>query len=131
MREEIFGPVLPVVTYRSLDEAIAHVNARPRPLALYYFDTSRARIDDVVRRTTSGGVLVNDVVLHLGQSNLPFGGVGPSGMGHYHGIHGFRQFSKEKGVMVQSRWAPTALFHPPYDARTRRLVDLILRVALR
>ena len=131
MREEIFGPILPVVTYRSLDEAIAYVNARPRPLALYYFDTKRSRIDAVVERTTSGGVLVNDVVLHLGQPDLPFGGVGPSGMGHYHGVHGFRQFSKQKGVMVQSRLAPTALFHPPYDARTRRLVDILLRLGLR
>jgi coniferyl-aldehyde dehydrogenase len=131
MREEIFGPVLPVVTYRSLDEALEFVNARPRPLALYYFDDDSRRIDAVIGRTISGGVLINDVVYHLGQLDLPFGGVGSSGMGHYHGVHGFRRFSKQKGVMVQSRWPATRFFHAPFNARTRRLVDLLLRFGLR
>ena len=128
MCEEIFGPILPVVTYRALDDAVAYVNARPNPLALYYLDTSAARIDEVVRRTTSGGVLVNDVVVHLGQSNLPFGGVGPSGIGYYHGIHGFQRFSHKKAVMIQSRWTATSLFHPPYTARGRRLIAHLLRL---
>jgi coniferyl-aldehyde dehydrogenase len=129
MCREIFGPILPVVTYRRLDDAIAFVNARPRPLALYYFDSDDRRIARVVRETISGGVLINDVVVHLGQHNLPFGGVGPSGMGHYHGVHGFRAFSKQKGVMVQSRWPPTQLFAPPYSER-RGLIERLLRRVL-
>lgn len=129
MREEIFGPILPVVTYRTLDEALAFVNARPRPLALYYFDDDTARVDRVVRGTMSGGVLVNDCVYHLGQHNLPFGGVGPSGMGHYHGFDGFVTFSKKRGVMVQPRLAATALVRPPYAGRARRIIELMLRVA--
>jgi coniferyl-aldehyde dehydrogenase len=131
MRDEIFGPVLPVVTYRTLDEAIAYVNARPRPLALYYFDDSARRVDEVLARTMSGGVTVNDCVYHLGQHNLPFGGVGPSGTGHYHGFDGFATFSKKRGVMVQPRWTPTKLFRPPYGPRSRALIDLLLRLASR
>jgi len=131
MREEIFGPVLPVVTYRTLDEAIAYVNARPRPLALYYFDENDGRVDQVLARTISGGVTINDCVYHLGQHNLPFGGVGPSGMGHYHGFDGFVTFSKKRGVMVQRRFASTAILHAPYKGRTRKLIDTLLKIALR
>ena len=131
LRHEIFGPILPVISYRRLDDAIAYVNERPRPLALYYFDTNRRRIDAVVRETTSGGVLVNDVVVHLGQNNLPFGGVGPSGMGHYHGFHGFQTFSKQKGVMLQSRWPVTRFFAPPYSDGRRALFNRLLRRVLR
>ncbi len=130
MQEEIFGPVLPVVTYRTLDEAIAYVNARPRPLALYYFDGDSRRADEVLRRTLSGGVMVNDCVFHLVQHNLPFGGVGPSGMGHYHGFDGFVTFSKKRGVMVQSRWSPVALLRPPWP-RWRRVFNALVRLALR
>lgn len=131
MREEIFGPILPVVTYRTLDEAIEYVNARPRPLALYYFDGSGRRVDQVLARTMSGGVTVNDCVYHLGQHNLPFGGVGPSGMGHYHGFDGFVTFSKKRGVMVQRRVAATSILHAPYRGRTRKLIDTLLKMALR
>jgi coniferyl-aldehyde dehydrogenase len=114
MQEEIFGPLLPVIGYQTLDEAIAFVNARPRPLALYWFGRDRARRDQVLRQTISGGVTVNDVLLHIAQENLPFGGVGDSGSGAYHGEHGFRLFSKEKPVFVQSRLAGTWLLRPPY-----------------
>jgi coniferyl-aldehyde dehydrogenase len=130
MQEEIFGPVLPVVSYRALDDAIAYVNARPRPLALYYFDEDEKRIDELLRRTMSGGVTVNDCVFHLGQHNLPFGGVGPSGMGQYHGFDGFVTFSKKRAVMVQRRWTGASLFRPPYR-RKRRLIDTLLRLASR
>ena len=130
MQEEIFGPVLPVVPYRTLDEAIAFVNARPRPLALYYFDDDRRRQDAVLARTMSGGVTLNDCVFHLGQHNLPFGGVGPSGMGQYHGFDGFVTFSKKRGVMVQRRWAGTSVFRAPWHRR-RRLFDALLRIARR
>jgi coniferyl-aldehyde dehydrogenase len=122
MREEIFGPVLPVVAYETLDEAIAYVNARPRPLALYYFDGDRTRVDDVLQRTVSGGVSVNDTLLHFAQEGLPFGGIGPSGMGAYHGRDGFRTFSHGKGVFLQSRWTLTGLVAPPYGPRFRRVI---------
>ena len=127
MQEEIFGPVLPIVEYGSLDEAIAYVNARPRPLALYYFDTDANRVNAVLERTTSGGVTVNDCLFHVGQATLPFGGVGPSGMGRYHGIDGFRTFSNAKGVLVQRRWSPLAMLRPPYNAWSRRILKFLLR----
>jgi coniferyl-aldehyde dehydrogenase len=106
MQDEIFGPVLPVKTYKSLDEAIAYVNAKARPLGLYYFGEEGAEKEKVLTRTTSGGVTVNDTIMHVAMEDLPFGGVGPSGMGAYHGIDGFRQFSHRKAVYQQ----PTSNF---------------------
>jgi coniferyl-aldehyde dehydrogenase len=126
MREEIFGPVLPVVLYDRLEDAIDYINVRPRPLALYYFDKNTARIRDVLTKTISGGVTVNDCIYHLGQPSLPFGGVGPSGMGHYHGFDGFETFSKKKGIFLQSRWTPLQYLQPPYGERTRRILRFIL-----
>ena len=126
MQEEIFGPVLPVLPVDSLDEAIAYVNAHPRPLALYYFDRSRRRGEEVVERTHSGGVCINDVMLHITQESLPFGGVGPSGMGAYHGLDGFRTFSHEKSVFVQSRVNAVRLLSPPYGALADRLLKLFI-----
>jgi coniferyl-aldehyde dehydrogenase len=131
MREEIFGPVLPIVSYRSISAAIAYVNARPRPLALYYFDHDQRRIDMVVECTISGGVCINDTIVHLGQHNLPFGGVGPSGMGHYHGYDGFERFSKKKGVMHQSRFSAGGIFRPPFGPRARSLIERLLGLAAR
>ena len=122
MREEIFGPVLPVVAYDTLDDAVAYVNARPRPLALYYFDSDRRRVDQVLRSTVSGGASVNETVLHFAQEGLPFGGIGPSGMGAYHGRDGFRTFSHGKGVFLQSRWTFTDLLVPPYNDLFRRVI---------
>jgi coniferyl-aldehyde dehydrogenase len=126
MHEEIFGPVLPVVDYETLDEAISYVNARPRPLALYYFDTDRRRVNSVLERAFAGGVTVNDCIFHVGQPALPFGGVGASGMGRYHGIEGFQAFSNKKGVMLQARWSPLSVLRPPYTARTRRVLRFLL-----
>jgi len=126
MQEEIFGPVLPVVLYKELEEAIDYVNARPHPLALYYFDNNGRRIEDVLRRTLAGGVTVNDCMFHVGQPNLPFGGVGASGMGHYHGFDGFETFSKKKGVFLQSRWTPLSLLRPPYGERARRILKMLV-----
>ena len=126
MQEEIFGPVLPVVTYRSLDEAIEFVNARPRPLALYYFDRNSKRVEAVLARTTSGGVTVNDTIFHIAQNDLPFGGVGPSGMGSYHGFDGFLTFSKKKGVFLQSRFTTLGMLRPPYGALARRVTDFLI-----
>jgi coniferyl-aldehyde dehydrogenase len=127
MDEEIFGPVLPIVEYDRLEDAIAYVNARPRPLAMYYFDNDRRRVSDVLERAVAGGVTVNDCLFHVGAANLPFGGVGASGMGRYHGVHGFRTFSNEKGVLLQRRWSPLGLLRPPYGSRAKRLLKLLLR----
>ncbi len=128
MQEEIFGPVLPVVPYQQLEEAIAFVNARPRPLALYWFGRERAHAERVLRETVSGGVTINDVLLHIAQENLPFGGVGDSGIGAYHGEWGFRLFSKEKPVFEQSRLAGTALTRPPYGKRAEAVIGALKRL---
>jgi coniferyl-aldehyde dehydrogenase len=127
MQEEIFGPVLPIVTYRDLADAIGFVNARPRPLGLYYFGSSPTNQREVLTRTTSGGVTVNGTLLHYPQDDLPFGGVGASGFGAYHGIEGFRAFSHQKAVFEVGRWNGGALLRPPF----RGLTDLILSFMLR
>jgi coniferyl-aldehyde dehydrogenase len=127
MREEIFGPLLPLVPYDTLEQAIGYVNARPRPLALYYFDDDRTRIAHMLAHTHAGGVTVNDTILHIAQDELPFGGIGASGMGHYHGQAGFATFSKPKGVFTQSRLNAMPLLAPPY----RRVFDALLHRMLR
>jgi coniferyl-aldehyde dehydrogenase len=127
MHEEIFGPLLPILTYRTLDEAIDYVRRRPRPLALYYFDDDRARIDRVLDLTVSGGVTINDTIYHFAQESLPFGGIGESGMGAYHGREGFRTFSHGKAVFSQPRLTLTDLLAPPYGIWFRRLTRLALR----
>ena len=126
MQDEIFGPLLPLVPYRDLDQAIDFVNARPRPLALYFFETDSSSIDKVLKQTVSGGVTINDTILHIAQDDLPFGGVGPSGMGCYHGFDGFRTFSAQKGVFLQSRFSAIGLFKPPYGALFERLMKILL-----
>ncbi|MEO6853141.1 MAG: coniferyl aldehyde dehydrogenase [Rhodoferax sp.] len=122
LQEEIFGPLLPIVPYDTLDEATAFVNARDKPLALYWFGTDTAHRDQVLAQTQSGGVSINDTLVHLAQDGLPFGGVGPSGQGHYHGEWGFRQFSFEKPVFLQSRWSGGGLVYPPYTPRIQQLL---------
>jgi acyl-CoA reductase-like NAD-dependent aldehyde dehydrogenase len=126
MQEEIFGPVLPVAPYETLDEAIEYVNSRPHPLAFYYFDENGGRVHQVLERTLAGGVTVNDCVFHVGQSTLPFGGVGSSGMGRYHGFDGFETFSNKKGVLLQSRWTSLSLLRPPYGQTARRILKFIV-----
>lgn len=122
MQDEIFGPLLPVLPYASLDEAIAYVNARPRPLALYFFGYDRAEQQQVLERTHSGGVCLNDTLLHVAQDDLPFGGIGASGMGHYHGHEGFLTFSKAKAVFSKPRFNAAWLIYPPYGGRLQRLI---------
>jgi coniferyl-aldehyde dehydrogenase len=117
MQEEIFGPLLPVKAYQKVDEAIDYVNAHNRPLGLYYFGSDSDERDKVLDRTTSGGVSVNDVVMHVVQEELPFGGIGPAGMGAYHGHDGFREFSHRKSVFHQMKNDfGLRMLRPPYGA---------------
>lgn len=127
MQEEIFGPILPVKTYRTIEEALGYVADHPRPLALYLFDHDPARIERVLTESLSGGVTINDTIFHVAQDELPFGGVGPSGMGQYHGEAGFSTFSKRKGVFLQSRLNGAGLLLPPFGKTIERLFKLMLR----
>jgi coniferyl-aldehyde dehydrogenase len=126
MQEEIFGPILPIMTYRSLDDAVTYVNQHPRPLALYYFDRSRQRACEVLQRTISGGVSVNDVALHFFIDDLPFGGIGASGMGRYHSFDGFETFSHKKPVFLQSRVNTTGLLSAPYGNRLNKVLKVLI-----
>jgi coniferyl-aldehyde dehydrogenase len=127
MQREIFGPILPLVPYRDLDEVIARINAGPRPLAIYPFSNRRERIERLIERVMSGGVTVNDALIHVGQDDLPFGGVGESGMGHYHGYEGFVTFSKLRPVFHQARWSSVALLAPPYGKLAERVLAFLTR----
>jgi coniferyl-aldehyde dehydrogenase len=127
MHEEVFGPLLPIVPYDTLDDALAYVAARPHPLSLYLFDDDRRVQRRVLERSLAGGVTLNDTLYHIAQHHLPFGGVGDSGMGAYHGEAGFRTFSKLTPVFRQARWNAAGLLNPPYGPRVRRLLQLLLR----
>ena len=122
MQEEIFGPLLPIVPYQRLDEAFAYINDRPRPLALYYFGYDKGEQQRVLHETHSGGVCLNDTLLHVAQDDLPFGGIGPSGMGHYHGHEGFLTFSKAKAVFAKQRFNAARMIYPPYGKAIQKLV---------
>lgn len=122
MQDEIFGPILPIVTYGGIDQAFAYINQRPRPLALYYFGYERAEQQRVLEQTHSGGVCINDTLLHVAQDDMPFGGVGASGMGHYHGHEGFLTFSKAKSVFIKQRFNAARLIYPPYGKAIQRMV---------
>lgn len=122
MQDEIFGPILPIKTYGSTQEAVDYINAHPRPLGLYYFGQDADEREHVLNNTTSGGVTVNDVIFHVAQEDLPFGGVGPSGMGSYHGVDGFREFSHRKSVYTQVGPDLMAIARPPYGEKYRKLV---------
>ncbi|WP_235528477.1 aldehyde dehydrogenase family protein [Pedobacter sp. Leaf194] len=114
MKEEIFGPVLPVLTYKDLQQAIDFVNAKDKPLALYIFSDRRETQKKIIRETASGGTCINDVLVHISNPNLPFGGVNSSGIGSCHGIFGFKNFSHEKAVFFQSKFGMTKMIYPPY-----------------
>ena len=127
MREEIFGPLLPVKTYRSLDEVLGYVNAKDRPLGLYFFTNDKAVQEKILYGTISGGVTINNCVFHVAQHDMPFGGTGASGMGHYHGYEGFVEFSKMRPVFTNPKISAMHLFYPPYTKFHTRLFDLLLR----
>jgi aldehyde dehydrogenase (NAD+) len=121
MQEEIFGPVLPVLAYRDLAEPIAAINARPKPLALYVYAKDRARADRVLQETSAGGTCINASVLHFVHENLPFGGIGHSGLGNAHGFYGFRAFSHERAVL-EDKFSITPMLFPPYTARVKQMI---------
>ena len=114
MESEIFGPILPIIAYDSLDEAIQFVQARPKPLALYVFGNSESKINEVIKRTTSGSTCVNHCILQIENLSVPFGGVGMSGTGNYHGFYGFKSFSHERNIMEQGAFDAMNFLYPPY-----------------
>ena len=130
-QEELFGPVLPVRGYRTVDDAISYVNHRPKPLALYVFTEEKATQDRVLEQTASGGVAVNDTLMHYLQDDLPFGGVGPSGFGVYHSGEGFNTFSHLKPVFRQASlggFTGAQLLYPPYGKITKALLHLMRKI---
>lgn len=126
LQEEIFGPLLPIRTYREFDETITYINSKPRPLAAYYFGEDAAEQQAAETRTTAGGMCINDVIMHVTQEDLPFGGVGPSGMGSYHGLEGFRTFSHAKSIYRQSglNIAKLGGMLPPYGKATEKTIAM-------
>jgi aldehyde dehydrogenase (NAD+) len=128
MSEEIFGPILPILTYKSFDEVAPFVTARDKPLALYVFSENDDHVDSVLANTTAGGTCVNNTVIHFANHNLPFGGVGASGSGSYHGFWGFKAFSHERAVLRQGRVDMLKQIYPPYDGKVARVVSLMRKL---
>ena len=128
MQEEIFGPLLPILKVKDMDEAVAFVNGRPKPLALYVFSGSKKKAQELIARTTAGGGCINDTILHFAHTGLPTGGVNTSGFGKAHGIHGFEAFSNARGILRQrTRWSAIQLMYPPYTGFVRKMIDLTLK----
>jgi aldehyde dehydrogenase (NAD+) len=128
MREEIFGPVLPVITFRDLADAIAIVNEQPKPLALYVFSQNTSVQKQILAETSSGGACINDCGIHFFQHNLPFGGVNNSGLGKSHGYYGFLEFSNQKSVVKQRNGLTSVMMlYPPYKNRSRKILDWLFR----
>ena len=125
---ETFGPLLMVLTYKEPEEVVAYVNAHDRPLAFYPFTNDSKLCDMYIDRVMSGGVTVNDALLHVAQHDIPFGGVGPSGMGHYHGYEGFVTFSKLRPVFYQSGFSVLKYLRPPYGSFATRVFDFLVKM---
>jgi aldehyde dehydrogenase (NAD+) len=128
MKDEIFGPILPIITYKNIDEVIYHIQNGDKPLALYLFSKDKAFTRKILRSTTSGGAVVNNVVLHLSNPHLPFGGVGHSGQGNYHGYFGFKAFSHERAVLRQGKFSLIPLYFPPYSTHLSKFAFRLLRI---
>ncbi len=126
MQEEIFGPLLPILSFEDVGEAVAHINARPKPLALYVYSQDTQRIESLIARTSSGGVCVNQCMMHFAHGNLPFGGVNNSGLGNAHGYHGFKAFSHERAVLTAGRLRLEKMFAPPYTATRFKLIKQVV-----
>ncbi|MDH3653057.1 MAG: coniferyl aldehyde dehydrogenase [Myxococcales bacterium] len=128
MKEEIFGPLFPVMTYKDLDETIEYVTHRDRPLGFYVFTNDRARKEKLLYSTISGGVTINNCIIHVAQHDLPFGGVGASGIGHYHGYEGFVEFSKMRPVFTSPWFSFLHWFYPPYTGKQERMIDMTIKL---
>ena len=130
MKNEVFGPLLPLMTFEKLDEVTNYINSHDHPLGLYFFGNKKAEQDFVINNTKSGGVTINDVMFHLAQSHLPFGGVGPSGYGHYHGYEGFLNFSNLRAVYYQSKFDKIfEAMRPPRGKSFKAFLDLMKRIS--
>ncbi len=125
MQEEIFGPLLPIVASETLEESLHYVQERDRPLALYWFGEDKAKRERVLKNSISGGVSINETAWHVVQEDLPFGGIGSSGQGAYHGAHGFETFSHMKGVFLQSKFSGGKMLYPPYTEKTQKVLNLM------
>jgi coniferyl-aldehyde dehydrogenase len=128
MQEEIFGPLLPILESESLNESLEYISKRDRPLALYWFGKNKNKLNRVLKESISGGVTINDATWHVIQEDIPFGGVGPSGMGAYHGEVGFRTFSHMKGVFFQSKFSQGSKLHPPYGPMASKMINLMKKI---
>lgn len=126
MKDEIFGPILPIKPYKEIDEVLHYMNERERPLALYLFSNDRSLQEKVIKNTLSGGVCINETVLHAGQHDMPFGGIGNSGMGHYHGNEGFQEFSKMRPIFRQFKYPALPMLYPPYGKTFDRIYRLMI-----
>ena len=122
MQSEIFGPILPIIGYKELGEAISYINDRPRPLALYIMSFDKTTQEELLNKTHSGGVCINDTIFHVAADDAPFGGIGDSGMGHYHGKEGFLTFSKAKTVLSRGKLNIGKFVHPPYKGFIQKLI---------
>lgn len=129
-QRETFGPLLMLLTYRDKHEVIDYINDRDRPLALYPFSRDKSLVNYYIENIMSGGVTVNDALLHVGQHDLPFGGVGPSGMGHYHGREGFISLSKLRPVFYQAKHSSTKMLYPPYKGLTNTIFNTMMKLKL-
>ncbi len=127
MKEEIFGPVLPVLTYKTQNEIFELINKNPKPLALYVFSKRKKFIGDILNKTQSGSCSINDVILHFINPNLPFGGVNNSGIGKSHGYYGFKEFSNEKGILMQQKFSAMELLYPPYTDNVKKVINFIVK----
>ena len=127
MQEEIFGPVLPIITFSDLDEAVAYVNAKPKPLALYIYAQDKQAINKVLQETSAGGTCVNQTMMHFLHPNLPFGGVNNSGIGNSGGMWGFRAFSHERSVLVE-KFSAASMLHPPYTPKVMKLIKTTMKM---
>ena len=127
MKEEIFGPILPVITYKNEHEIFDIISGNPKPLALYIFSKRKSFINKLLNTVPNGGAMINDVVIHFSNFKLPFGGVGSSGVGKGHGFAGFKTFSNETAVMKQPNWAPSRLLYPPYTKSVKKLIDVLIK----
>jgi coniferyl-aldehyde dehydrogenase len=127
LQREIFGPILPIKTYKTREEVINYINDHHRPLAFYVYSNDKPLVQWYLYNTISGGVTINDSILHVSVHSLPFGGIGNSGMGHYHGYEGFTTFSKMRPVLYQSKLRAVSLFMPPYGNFARRMLDFMVK----